>query len=301
MPNAKKGRNTRKTVRRTKEYRRLVIRYKIIAFVFIVIMLLLGIPNIFTHKQEYRKQGIELYEQGNYEEAVAYFQKSLAESQWFSDKVDADVLLYEASAYLHMEDYSQAKSQYDLLLSSYSDSFYDKEEITYLTGLCDTLLAYKDGKYSDSLDGLKTACENGYTELAVYAAICCESVQNYDDMKYYLDLYAQTNPMDAYVYCKYADMYIATGDYSSAASSVETALSLNESEYMQELYYRQILCYEKLTDYTKAYELSESYISNYPGDERGSKIYNYLLTRVYPDTEVVNDIFGVNPGADEAE
>jgi tetratricopeptide (TPR) repeat protein len=297
---AERRHNRKKNVkRRTQAYRRLVIRYKIIAAVFIVVMLLLGIPNIFTKKQDYRKQGIELFDQGNFEEAIVYFQKSLDEKQWLSENVDADVLQYEAASYIRIENYSEAKQLYETLLSDYSDSYYDRDEAEYLAGLCDTLIDYGEGMYSDSLDGLKGACDKGYTELAIYVAVCSESVQNYDDMKYYLDLYVQSNPKDAYVYLKYADMYIATGDYSQAVANVESALALNDGTYMQELYYRQILCYEKLSNYEKAYELSENYVSNYPGDERGVKLNDYLLTRTYPDTEVVNDIFGVNEPSDE--
>jgi tetratricopeptide (TPR) repeat protein len=308
MPESNNKKNNRKSKvvrsrgtkkhRSTPAYRKLVIRYKVISAVFIVAMLLLGIPNIFTHKQEYRSQGIELYTQGNFEEAVSELQKALDEKQWFSENVDVDVMLYQASAYIHMDDYTSAKAVYEKLLSDYPDRYYDRDEISYLSGLCDTLTAYKAGKYSDSLDALKEACDRGYTELSLYTAVCCESIQKYDDMKYYLDLYTQTNQADAYVYSRYADMYIATGDYDSAVTSVESALALNDSEYMQELYYRQIQCYEVLGDYTKAYELSENYVSMYPSDEKGIKLNEFLVTRAYPDTEVINDIFGVNPDAE---
>jgi tetratricopeptide (TPR) repeat protein len=296
MPQNNKGK--KKIKRRTPAYRRLVIRYKIIAAVVIVLVLLLGIPNIFTNKQKYRDLGIELFYQGDYEGAIEYFQKSVGEGQWFSENVDVDVLLYEASAYLHIEDYTLAKTEYEKILNEYPDKYYDSGEISYLSKLCDALLAYKAGKYSDALETLKDACDRGYTELSLYVAICCENIQSYDDMKYYLDLYVQSNPCDAYVYCKYIDMYIATGDYSSAVASVENALALNETDYIQKLSYMQILCYENLGNYEKAYELSETYVASYPNDELGVKANEYLLTRVYPDTEVVNDIFGVNPDSE---
>jgi tetratricopeptide (TPR) repeat protein len=298
------GRNTaasRKKSRRhiTPAYRRLVIRYKIIAAVFIVLMLALGIPNIFTHKREYRELGVELYEQGNFSEAVSEFEKALDEKQWFSEKLDVDVLMYESSAYLKLDDYTSAKAVYEKILSDYPDKYYDSEEISYLSGLCDTMLAYEDGKYSDTLDALKAACDRGYTELALCVAICYENVQNYDEMENYLNLYTQSNQADAYVYCKFADLYLEKEDYTSAMSSIESALSFNEAEYMQELYYRQIICCEGLGDYARAYELSESYVESYPADEDGIKLNTFLETRANPDTEVINDIFGVNPGAED--
>jgi tetratricopeptide (TPR) repeat protein len=297
MPDKNNGKKNVK--KKTRAYRKLVIRYKVGSTVFIIVMLLLGIPYIFTHKRSYRNQGVEYYDQGDYESAIESFDKALDAKQWFSENVDVDVLMYEASAYLHIQDYAAAKDVYDTMLENYSDRYMDSDEINYLSELCGTLVNYADGRYSDSIAVLTEACDKGYTELALYTAVCYESIQDYDSMKKYLDLYQQTNPVDAYVYAKYADLYIATGDYSSAMTNIESAIALNQDRYMQELYYRQIICYEKLGNYTQAYELSQTYVSNYPDDERGVKLNDYLLTRAYPDTEVVNDIFGVNSGSED--
>ena len=288
----------RKVRRRTKSYRKKVIIYKLVCTLLTVVILVIAAAHIFTHKRSYRNTGIELYNQGKYEEAIGYFDRSLNEKQWFSENVDVDVLMYKASAFLRLGNYNEAKLIYDKLLNDYSEDYYYREDIMFLSELCSALTGYVQGDFAGSVDTLKQACDRGYRELAMYVAICCENMGNYDEMKTYLDVYANSCAPDAYLYYKYASCYILMGNYSLAVEAIKTGIAYNDVNYQQRLSYLQIMCYYKLGDYTNAYALSEAYVISYPNDEKGTSIHDFLQSRVQPDEEVINDIYNVNPSDD---
>lgn len=280
--------------KRTKAYRKLVINYNIIATVLIVVAVLFTVSHIFTFKKHYRDKGLKYYNKGQYEKAIDYFDKCLKTNQWFSDNVDADVLMYEASAYLNIEQYENAKACYQKLLKKYSDDYYNKEEIMFFIRLCDGLVKYRDGKYQEALDVLAESCDRGYLEFALYTANCYEQIGRYDYMKVYLDAYARVRPMNAFMYYKYAVCSIRIGDYQGAIQNIAAGMTLNDSEYQQSLKYLLIMCYAKTNDYQMAYNICSEYMIEYPDDIKGQKLLIFLETRGNPDSELVNDIFGVN-------
>lgn len=298
--NTTRARRRKMGKHRDRAYRKLVINYNIIATLLIILGVLYCASHIFTKKRSYRETGVELYNQGNYTEAIEYFDKALQTNQFFSDNVDADVLMYKASAYLNMQNYTSAKYCYETLLADYSDKYYDRNEYTFLVRLCDALNEYSNQNYVACLEVLKEACERGYYELSLPVATCYENISENDSldkwvyMKTYLDVYAGRCTPNAYMYYKYAVYYLNIEDYSNAIDNIKLSLSYNDEEYKQELMYMLIMSYIKINDFDNASLNCEEYISLYPQDTRAQELLDYIYSRQHPDTEVINDIFGVN-------
>lgn len=277
--------------RKSKAYRKACMIINICFTVLIFFLIILGFTHTFTKKNKYRKEGISCYNEGQYETAIDYFTKSLEKHQWFSEKMDVDTEFYLADSYLKLEDFPSAKKVYMRIMRSYPDKYYDEEEINYVISIMDYLILFKEGDYIAPLDGLKDAVNNGYTELSLYVAMCYENLSDYPNMKKYYDIYSSSMGLNSYLALKYAQYYIEAEDYTSALSYTMQGLALNDNKYLQELQYLEIVCNAKLTNFSLAYDLSDTYINNYPDDPEGKAINEYLYTRLNINETPLSDKF----------
>lgn len=297
MSNQRKGKRSK---RRTKAYRQFAMFVNLFFLIAIVVFVISGALHIFTHKRDYRDEGVSLYEQGKYAEAIEEFDKALDCKQWFADKLNVDIELYKAECYIQMQDYKAAGQVYTKIDKAYSKRYYDAKENAFMIELCAALDSYAAGDYSSPVSCFSEAVDRGYMDMCMYAASCYEYKQNYEKMTDYYDIYIENMGINPYVCYKYADYYLYKEDYNSALSYVNQGIMLGEQEYIQNLKYLEIICYEKLTDYNQAYTLALSYNSTYPDDKNGADMLAYLDTRVNPDTTLVNDVYGVGNQSDAA-
>lgn len=94
-----------------------------------------------NNKYAWRAIGITYYEEGNYTEAKAYFEKALAETML--PELNADIRMYLADALECEGDYEAAIAVYDVLLSEQKD---------YAAGYrARAYMSYVLGKYEESL------------------------------------------------------------------------------------------------------------------------------------------------------
>ncbi len=277
--------------RKSKAYRQACMIINICFTFILVVVLVLGLLHTFTKKNKYRDMGISCYKEGNYEEALEYFEKALDRKQWFSEKVDVDIEFYIADSYIKLEDFTAAKKTYIHIMNSYSEKYYDKKEINYLITIIDNLILFSEEDYLSPLDELKAAVSNGYTELALYVAICYEKMNDYEHMKQYYDIYSSSIGLNSYLAVKYAQYYMDLEDYTTALSYTMQGIGLEDKEYLKELQYLEIVCNAKCTNYVLAYELSETYMTNYPDDIKGREINEYLDTRLNMDEDPISDKF----------
>ena len=287
--------NTKKRHRRkrTKAYRNTSMIINVIFICFIVIFAFIGGKHVFTDKKELREQGISLYNNGDYGEALVKFQKALEEDQWFSDEVNFDIEMYMADSYMRLENFSMANQIYVNITKNYDKGDYDEDRIAFMIQLTRALVDYSTGDYVTPLDILIMAVNRGYEEMALYVAICYENLYDTENMKAYYDIYSKNHGMNAYLCYKYAAYSIGKNDYSTALSFVEQGLSFNDADYTKELKYLQIICYKELGQYENAFNLSAAYMTAYPDDEKGRELYSYLDTRVNIDPIPVNDIYNI--------
>lgn len=287
------NKNSRHRSKKTKAYRNASMSINVIFICFIVVFALVGGKHIFTDKKELREEGIALYNQGNYVDALVKFQKALNEDQWFSDKVNVDICMYMADSYMRIEDYVIANQIYTQITKDYTSDDYDEDRVNFMISLTDALARYATGDYITPLDTLIMAVNRGYSEISLYVAVCYENQKDYENMKAYCDIYSQRYGMSSYLAYKYATYYIILGDYNGALSYAEQGIALGDIKYMQQLKYMQIWCYEALGRYEYAYSLSVQYVNDYPEDEKGQELYAFLDTRINIDPVPVNDVYNI--------
>ncbi len=277
--------------RKKKAIRKALHILNIALFILVVIVTFVGVFHLFTPKKAYRNKGVESFNAGEYEVAIEHFDKALGYNQWFSDKLNVDICYYKADTYLRLEMYQEAYNTYQYILDEYSDSYYNEEDVLYLMNITQALIKFSKGEYYGSHTTFVEAVDKGYTELAVYAAICYEHLDDYDKMKEYFDIYSREVGMDAYLCYKFAQYYIEQEDYNTAVAYVGQGLAQDDKTYEKQLRYTQIVCYEKLGQFSEAFALAKEYKDLYPDDDKGEDLYAYLDTRVNISEEPVNDIY----------
>jgi len=277
--------------RRTTAYRKISLVVNICFLVIICLLILYGCMFSFTKKRDYRDQGVKHFNDGNYTEAIECFDKALECDQIFSDKLNVDIQLYKGESYLHLYDYVFANQVYKDILNYYSSAYYDEEDIKYMVDVTDNLILFDNGEYEKCVEALSTYVNDGYTELALYVAICYEQLGDVANMKNYYDIYHERFGLNSYLAFKYAQYYIYLEDYENALKYIQDGLSLSDSEYKTELEYLEIVSYSELSQYDYAYKLASQYVLLYPEDIRGMDIYEYLYTRVNPYTTPISDKF----------
>ncbi|MBO5424745.1 MAG: tetratricopeptide repeat protein [Lachnospiraceae bacterium] len=278
-------------IRRTKAYRKAMIVINICFIIIIGLVAFYGCLFTFTKKREYRDKGVEYYNQQNYEEAIKCFEKALDYDQWFSDKLNVDIELHRAESYLKLDDFYSANQVYRDIYNKYSNTYYNALDIDYMIKLTDALILFSEGDYVSSVDTINKAVSDGYSELAIYSAICYEHLCDYENMRVYYDVYIEKIGLNSYVAYKYAQYYILNNDYNNALSYVEQGIALTDTSYLKDLMYLKIVCYMEQGSYDTAFSLAESFVASYPNDTKGEDIYELLYTRVYPNTTPINDKF----------
>ena len=76
--------------------RRLIVLYAFIALI-VIAFLIFFLSKTMSSKEANREEGITQFKQGNYDQAISAFQRSLAEEQWFSSEMDLDTRMYLAT------------------------------------------------------------------------------------------------------------------------------------------------------------------------------------------------------------
>ena len=69
------------------------------------------------------------------------------------------------------------------------------------------------------------------------------------------------------------------GEYESALTAFQTAMSIENNEMMQSLKFNEIVAYEYMEDYKAAAALMNDYLKTYPDDEAAQREYKFLKTR----------------------
>lgn len=266
-----------------------------IVFVLLVMILVIGsIIHLFTKKNEYREMGIEQFKAANYEEALKLFDKSLDCNQWFSDATNVDICLYKAETYIKLEKYEEAGNTYKFILDKYKKKYYNEEEINFMISLTDALMRYEEGKYISAVLTFVDAVDRGYTGASIFAAICYNHMDQYDDMIKYYDIYKNSYGANSCLYYQYSSYYAKQNNFEEALKYANEGVNCSDSVYIDELKYLQVLCYTKLADYNTAYSYVKDYVAQYPNDSRGKELYDYLDTRINIKTKPVNNFFGIS-------
>ena len=211
------------------------IKVEIISMVITITIFIIFALNMSSDKNELREKGIELFNNKQYDESINVFNDALKEKQWFSKKIDVDILTYTASCFIKKEEYLKAKEVYDKILIKYNSKYYDKEKLLLLIEISDALYNYQTDKSQEALIVFDKAIKEGYHELNIYASVCCEKLGYYDKMLEYLNNYEIQFGKNDFLNYKYAQYYFYIGDYNNALSNVNNGLINSSSLYLKEL------------------------------------------------------------------
>ncbi len=284
--------------RRKRINRQIQIICRLLFVIILVPTVIISALNLFSKKNKYRDTALKYYNEGNYEEAITYFDKSLDAKQWFSKKKDVDTLLYKADAHIHLSEYYKAYEAYDTILTKYKKRYYDEDKVNERSVIAITLDSYSNGNYKDEALVFAKLVDYGYEELSLYAGHCYEMQGDYDNMVKYYDIYTGKFGFSQNLANRYALLYMQRKDYNKALSYIESNLD-KDSEDKKDLLYNQILCYIELSEYDKAYSLAENFKNLYGDDSRSEEIYEFVYTRVNPNPYVVHDIYDLNDSIEE--
>lgn len=297
----KKGEYERELARRNRARKRFWRRFHLGSLIVIILVFVIVTLNVFSEKKKLRREAMELYEQGKYEEALAKFDEALAEKQFFADGINADIQMYRGDCLIHLEEFVQAGDTYRSIRDEYGSRHYDKEQIEYLLDLTNGLERFRQGDYISTVATFTRAVENGHEDMAIYAALCYENQSDFEKMREYLDIYAGYHGMDTYMYYKYASYYFKLGDYGQAIAYLNQGEACQDGLYLQKIKYAKIICYKETLDFDMAYDLANQYVAAYPDDREGKDLQAYLDTRVNLNEVPINDRFHLFDGGGENE
>ena len=218
-------------------------------------------------------------------EVDAYYQRGLVKlEQGFYQEAISD---FDMAVSLDAQDYGLYIDIYSIL----KKHGYEEEGMAYLNKAMDNgdkgMTAYEQGclcfyleNYTDARNHLENARSKGDRGEEVYLLLG-QSYEALNDSAYALTLYGeyvQEHP-SAVIYNQMGLCYAKTGDYENALASFEQGLNVEGNAYRQELSYNQIVAYENLGNFDTAKRLMQSYLEQYPDDERAQHEYEFLQTR----------------------
>ena len=241
-----------------------------------------------SDKEDLRDRGISEYNNGQYQEALESFRKAYDEDQWFTDEMDADILMYTGDSYMKLNMYQEAYDTYVKILEDYAE-YADTDKVNELINLSQALIFVQSGSYEEALPGLTAAVENGYTEMNMYLGACHEKLGDYESMMSCYNAYLASNSINTYIAYQLSSYYMDTDiNLSSAKSYIDQGLSCNDTVYLEEVKLNEIIYYEKISDYNTAFLKAQEFISEYPDNSVGQAEYDFLYTRVNIDPTPVH-------------
>lgn len=249
-----------------------------------------------------RSQGMEQARAGEYEEAVASYDKALELADMRVGALELDIAAYKASALYHAGKLTEAIDTCSAILD-----LKESEELYLTRGLLyreaeNTQAANEDFKEAMALTSSKDYVTLGrlsyYMEDYAKAKEYLEKASDTEDKEatYWLaELYWQTGNQEYAVtlyqsylegdavymsaYSKVAGWQMERKEYDEALATVDAGIAKGNAGNLQNLLGYEIAIYEQKGDFATAKLKMESYIEQYPEDEEAAREYKFLKTR----------------------
>lgn len=249
-----------------------------------------------------RSQGMEQARAGEYEEAVASYDKALELADMRVGALELDIAAYKVSALYHAGKLTEAIDTCSAILD-----LKESEELYLTRGLLyreaeNMQAANEDFKKAMTLTSSKDYVTLGrlsyYMEDYAKAKEYLEKAPDTEDKEatYWLaELYWQTGNQEYAVtlyqsylegdavymsaYSKVAGWQMGRGEYDEALATVDAGIAKGNTENLQNLLGYEIAIYEQKGDFATAKLKMENYIEQYPKDEEAAREYKFLKTR----------------------
>lgn len=268
-----------------------------------------------SKKRQFRTEGIEKLEAGDYAGAIGSFDAALEKSGRGADDFNRDVLLYRADAEFLLKDYNAAVHTYDLLLEMKPDTpEYMYRQSSCYARLGDTDNAVKRYQEAEALDK-KDKPVPGRQEALLAAGSACVDAKEYDKAMVLYEDALKDGMEHGEIYNQMGLCQMAAKDYQSAYDSFDKgyqvtaaaqAAALQEKEgktgkeadkkeagdddagvaeadgfreLLKELSYNRAAACEHLQQYDKALALFQDFIKEFGSNEDAEHEIAFLKTR----------------------
>lgn len=208
---------------------------------------------------------------GDYESGIEDLKKAIE----FSDKsVEQTIEVYKVLKEAGHEE--EGKEYLNAILSDAkkNPTDYEKGRLYYY------LEDYENSR--NHLEQARTSTKEKNYEEADIILMLGQTYEQLGDKNYAATLYddyLNTHGEHAEMYNQYGLCKLSSGEYEAALSAFQKALAMAEVNNLQSLKFNEIVAYEYLGDFTKAKVLMESYLREYPDDEKAQREYEFLQTR----------------------
>lgn len=209
--------------------------------------------------KEARTTGIEELNAGNYQEAIDSFNKALDESDGIVNSFEIDVLKYRAEAEYKLQEYNAAADTYDILASidgGRAEYLYCKAAAEAMDGQSENAkkdfdTAEEESESSKKGNGVTPGISLAYTALASTARDAGDTELATE----YCNQAIERGVSGTEIYNQLAISEMEAGDYESAMSHYEEALSLADADTALVIRQNIAVLYEKQGDFSKALEM----------------------------------------------
>ncbi len=138
---------------------------------------------------------------------------------------------------------------------------------------------YYLGDYQSAYVALEDARSQGGAEAYLYLGRAYEATGDYNYAANVYNAFLMQGKPDAEIYNQLGICELQKGEYQSALTAFQAGLQLENNDIMQSLSYNEIVAYEYLGDFKRAAVLMDTYLKNYPDDEKAQREYQFLSTR----------------------
>ena len=279
-----RGYSSRRYLSRRNARRRNLILMSMLAVVILVAV----VVGVFAYSEKvrkeqkeqqlaYRQEGIEYYEQGDYEKALKCFQKALADSKGEISDVEMDIYFYKARTQYELGDTKGALDTYHMVIKDQ-----ESPKAYFLRGNLYSSMGDKEKGLADYEKAValleKTAKED--RESYYYLFRVYDTMENDEKALENLNIYMEkATDLDSYRLYEIGSSLLNKAMYEDAEACFLKALELKKVPNKQEIMRNLVVIYERNKDFASAKEVMKQYIEEYPEDEEALREYTFLETR----------------------
>lgn len=249
-----------------------------------------------------RSQGMEQALNGDYDAAIASYNKALELADMHVGALEADIAAYKAAAL-----YQQGNAQQAIDTCSAILDLKKSAEIYLTRGLLNReagdqeaakadfaaaieltpekdkvmlgRLSYYMEDYNKAKEYLESAYKAGDQEALYWEAELYWQMKNEDYAVTLYQEYLEGEPEYQSAYERVASYQMKQGNYDDALATLEAGIALGDKGNLRSLLASEVAVYEYKGDFATAKLKMESYLESYPEDQDAAREYVFLQTR----------------------
>lgn len=148
-------------------------------------------------------------------------------------------------------------------------------------------LAYFSGNYQEAYQYYEILYQSGDSSAALYMGHCLAEAGEYERAMELLNAYKETDGDNPLADAKIVYCYMQLGQYEEALALVDEALNQEGQTLQQELLYEKGVALERKGEFDSAFDCFAQYVEQYPGEEKGKREYDFLVTRISDEKAAV--------------